>query len=217
MKNRSPVNLKLVAVLVIALTVLFIALSMTERKTIVDLTLPLITGDAIADAKTELMSDITLGNRYLGITLPPISFASPGNASDIEIIFKNMEPNPRCYLLGIELTGVDTRVSSAYFNRGSCLNPSCPGFAQIRQDAGEWFSINPNALPLYPQHIVFVPVSFSIPKSASVGGYTFTLYAHPADPLLPPGQCRQGLDKSHADTRSSPQTGSFQIEVRNRI
>lgn len=216
--DKNPVNLKLVSVLVVILATLFTCLAMTERGVIVDIPLQFITGEAIADARSALINDIAAGRNDIGITLPPLSFAYAGDSTaGVELIFRNREPNPRCYIFDIGLTAVDSPVSFAYLTREDCLDSSCPGFPIMKRDAEGWFLMQPNALPIGAQGTAQLTVYLGIPEGANAGGYVFTVYAYPADPLLPPGECRPGLDESHADPRSPPRTTTFRIEVRSRI
>jgi len=215
--KKQKLDLRLVAAMAIILLVLFGVLGTIDKSIIVEFPLPVITQDSIAAARSALAEDIESGSKNLGITLPPISIISPGSSfSGVDLLLKNTEPNPRCYILELSLTGMASWASSAYMNHGGCTGPACPQFSEISQELG-WFRLGENALVAGPGETVSVPASLDIPDSAKIGGYAFTVYAYPADPLLLPGECSPGIDSSYADPRVPARTGIFQLEVRDGV
>ncbi len=172
-----------------------------------------LTTQVIAKAKTQLMNDITAGDRDIGITLPAVTRVSPGGGQDLEIILKNKEFNARCYMIDIELVSVDAAVSSGYFGSPDCVSPTCTGFDQIQQDAKRWFLITPNVLPADSQGVVTSTVSFETRDDSKGGRYGFTAYGYFMNPLVSPVQCKPGLGLDQVDPNKVPKSSSFQIKI----
>lgn len=164
-------------------------------------------------AKMQLIGDITSGKMDMCITLPFLSALPTGASQEFEILLKNKEFNPRCYMFDIELVNVNAGVSSSYFNRPDCISSSCPSFSEMKQDAEEWFNITSNVLLAEPQQIISAMVSLNIADSAKEGRYGFTAYAYFMDPEIAPEECKLDINESRIDSDRAPKASSFQIGV----
>lgn len=211
MVYKGSINLKivLVIIIIIALIVVWIIYIIPEPPSI-----PQITPQTITKAKTELMNDITSGNKDIGITLPSVTKVPLGGGQDLEIILKNNESNPRCFMFDIELVAVDAAVSSGYFGSPDCMSPSCPGFSQIKQKTKGWFIITPDVMPADTQQIISSSVSFKVVDNAKAGRYGFVVFAYLLNPLLKPWECEPSLGGDQIDPNSPPYISSFQITIK---
>ena len=138
MGDKGAINLSISFVVVVVLAVLILSLGVMWIQGMFE-SIESLTTQVIAKARTQLMSDITGGNKDIGITLPSVTRVPPGGGQDLEIILKNKEFNARCYMIDIELVSVDAAASSGYFGDPNCLIPGTSCFEQIKQDAERWF------------------------------------------------------------------------------
>lgn len=212
MGDKGAINLSISFVVVVVLAVLILSLGVMWIQGMFE-SIESLTTQVIAKAKTQLMNDITSGDREIGITLPSVTRVPPGGREDLEVILKNKEFNARCYMIDIELVGVDAAVSSAYFGSPDCLSPSCPGFAQIKQDAERWFLITPDILPANSQQTATSTVSFETRDDSKGGRYGFTVYGYFMNPLISPVQCKPGLGSDQIDPNKAPKFSAFQIAI----
>jgi uncharacterized protein (UPF0333 family) len=212
MAKRGAINLSISFVVVVVLAVLILSLGVMWIQGMFE-SIESLTTQVIAKAKTQLMSDITSGDKDMGITLPSLTKVQPGGGQDLEVILKNTEFNARCYMIDIVLVSVDSSVSSAYTGGPDCLSPSCTGFSQIKQDAERWFMITPDTLSADSQGVVTSTVSFEITESAKGGRYGFTVYGHFMNPMIAPANCRPGLGTDQIDVNKPSKISSFQIQV----
>jgi len=211
-KNKGAINLSISFVVVVVLAVLILSLGIMWIRGMFE-SIESLTIQVIAKAKTELMNDIASGDKDIGITLPSVTKVPPSGGQDLEVIMKNKEFNPRCYMLSIELVSVDSDVSAGYFNNPDCRSPSCPGFAQIKDDAERWFLVTPNVLPAESQKIAISTVTFKTTDSAKAGRYGFTVYSYFMNPMISLANCKAGLGTDEIDPNKAPKFSSFQIEV----
>ncbi len=213
MGNKGAINLSISFVVVVVLAVLILSLGVMWIQGMFE-SIESLTTQVIAKAKTQLMNDITAGDRDIGITLPLVTKVSPGGGEELEIILKNKEFDARCYMIDIELVSVDADVSSGYFGSPDCLGPGsdCP-FAQIKQDAERWFLITPNVLPANSQQTATSTVSFETRDDSKGGRYGFTVYGYFMNPLISPVQCKPGLGSDQIDPNKAYKSSSFQIKI----
>ncbi len=212
MGDKGAINLSISFVVVVVLAVLILSLGVMWIQGMFE-SIESLTTQVIAKAKTQLMNDITSGDRDIGVTLPSVTKVPPGGGEDLEIILKNKEFNARCYMIDIELVSVDAAVSSGYFGSPDCLSPTCPGFAQIKQDAERWFLITPDTLPADSQKVVTSTVSFETSQDSKGGRYGFTVYGYYMNPLISPATCKPGLGLDQVDPNKAPKFSSFQISI----
>lgn len=213
MGNKGAINLSISFVVVVVLAVLILSLGIMWIQGMFE-SIEGLTVQVISKAKTELMSDITSGDKDIGITLPSVTRVPPGGGQDLEVILKNKEFNARCYMIDIELVSVDSVVSSGYFvGDPNCLGPSCSGFAQIKNDVERWFLISPDVLPADSQKVATSTVTFKTWDDSKGGRYGFTVYGYFMDPLISPVACKPGLGLDQRDLSKAYKFSSFQIDV----
>lgn len=212
MGDKGAINLSISFVVVVVLAVLILSLGIMWIRGMFE-SIEQLTIQVIAKAKTELMNDITAGKKDIGITLPSLTKVPPGGGQELEIILKNKEFNNRCYMIDIELVSVDATVSSGYFNRADCLSPSCPGFAQVKEEVERWFLISPDILSLDSQGVMPSTVTFKTSEDAKAGRYGFVVYGYFMNPMISATACRPGLGSDQIDPNKPPKMSSFQIEI----
>lgn len=213
MGDKGAINLSISFVVVVVLAVLILSLGIIWIQDLFG-SITQLTDQVIATAKENLMSDITAGRKEMGVTLPATTGITPGQGASLEMIVKNTEVNQRCFYFAIKLVGVDSVVSSAYFNNPDCTTPSCSGFAQIKQDVERWFLITPNVKSINGQALGSSKVTFKTGTDSKAGRYGFTAYGYYMNPLISPVQCEPGLSLDQVDPNRAPKDSSFQIEVK---
>lgn len=214
MAGKGAIELSISFVVIVVIAVLILSLGIIWIQNIFG-SITELTDQVIEKAKENLMSDITAGRREMGVTLPSLTKVTPGQGASLQMILKNTEVNQRCFYFAIKLVGVDSVVSSAYFNNPDCATPSCPDFAQIKQDVERWFLIAPNVKSVGGQALGSSEVTFDTNTDTKAGRYAFTAYAYYMNPMISPVQCEPGaVGLDQVDPNKAPKTSSFQIEVK---